>query len=245
MGGERCFADPARVLELTTAPALVGLEVHAWAVELGADTATLRRCQALLTQQERAQSLRFVFDADRCAYAVAHAILRHLLQLYGADSSREFECSEGGKPHLAPSARSTLHFNLSHSHGRALIGFCRDRHLGVDVEMERPIEVFEIADSYFFGPEIAAIRAAAAPRAEFFRYWVCKEAVLKGDGVGLGLELDQFVVQLEPAGSTATVQSRDLDRLAPDWRVRVLELEPGWPGAVAMRGIAPDVRVLP
>jgi 4'-phosphopantetheinyl transferase len=241
-GSQDLFVSAASVLACTDIPALDGADVHLWPVDLQADSAVLARCSALLTDSERTQAARFVFEHDRIAYTVSHGVMRHLLGIYGADAAAEFVCSSAGKPRLAD-ASVGLHFNLSHSHSRALVGFCR-RQIGVDLEMVRKVEVFEIAEAYFFGTELAAIRESASPQDEFFRYWVCKEAVLKGEGIGLGFDLDQFAVALATDG-VATVRSLDETKLANDWHVRQIACGRGWYGAVAMRGELPRLRIQP
>ena len=88
------------------------------------------------------------------------------------------------------------------------------------------------------GPVRAAIRAEepALQRKQFFRYWVAKEAVLKGEGHGLGFPLDRFEIVLGHDAELATVASLEPQRLRQDWTVRLLNLQPGWPAAVALRG---------
>lgn len=254
------FVDPAHVLALTEAPELSASEVHLWPFELRADDSLVAACARMLSTAERTRAAHFAFERDRRRYAVAHGVLRRLLSLYSGVSPEaiEFEHGAGGKPSILRPERAegrsertggALSFNLSHSHDRALIGICRSREIGVDLEMAREeINVLSLAESCFFGAEIETIRAAAQDRQRetFFRYWVAKEAVLKGEGIGLGYPLDRFEVTFmrdnEQAGY---ITSADPARLRGDWTIVVVRLADGWPGAVAARGTGWSVRVCP
>jgi 4'-phosphopantetheinyl transferase len=96
----------------------------------------------------------------------------------------------------------------------------------------------DIARYCFFGSERTAIEQATAQdqRDTFLRYWVAKEAVLKGEGIGLGFPLDRFQVQFTPGSSSAIVVSFDTRQLASDWTIRMLPCDPGWFASVAVRG---------
>lgn len=254
------FVDAAYVLSLTQAVGLSEGEVHLWPFELRADSALLFACNRLLSESERACAARFVFERDKRRYVVAHGVLRHLLSLYCgvAADAIAFEYGAGGKPKLLlggemdPGSARTggeLSFNLSHSHDRALIGVCRGQEIGVDLEMARPeLDVLSLAESCFFGAEIEAIRAAAEDQQcqVFFRYWVAKEAVLKGEGIGLGYPLDRFAVSfLQTDERAGYITSSDTGQLRDDWTIVALQLADGWPGAVAARGTGWSVRVCP
>ena len=62
-----------------------------------------------------------------------------------------------GKPAISSGgSRHPLCFNLSHSHGLAVIGIAREREIGIDVEMIRPdFASGEIANRYFSAKEVA------------------------------------------------------------------------------------------
>jgi len=114
------------------------------------------------------------------------------------------------------------------------------RAIGVDFEACNPdVDPLAIAHNYFFGAEYDAIAKAPAEwrNDTFLRYWVAKEAVLKGEGIGLGFPLDKFRVDFTPDATTATVASFDTERLASDWRVQMVPCDDGWFGAVAARGM--------
>ena len=217
--------------------------VHVWALALEGPEDCIAWCRQRLTDDERARADRFFFERHRNEYVIAHGLLRHLLARYCDTDPLElaFDSGPSGKPILRtqPAGKPPVSFNLSHSHGRALLAVSDGRDVGIDIEwIDRRTDVLALARRYFFGSERREIENAPphATRETFFRYWVAKEAVLKAQGVGLRFPLSLFEIRFAADGRTATVASSDPSRLSPDWTVRMLTCEPGWMGAVAAAG---------
>jgi 4'-phosphopantetheinyl transferase len=241
--------DPEAALALKGPFQLEHAKVHVWAFSLEAPAAVIEQCRQYLSPAERHRADRFVFPRDRIHHTIAHGILRHLLSGYRdmTPESLEFDVSTAGKPRLraAGGRAAALHFNLSHSEDRAVLGVSDGRELGVDVEKIRSnIEALAISRHYFFGSEREAIENASAEMRDstFFRYWVAKEAVLKAQGIGLGLPLDRFRVDFLPDGHAGRIETLDPSRLERAWTVRMLPCDAGWLGAVAARGEDWDVK---
>jgi 4'-phosphopantetheinyl transferase len=221
-------------------PTLQAGALHLWGFALSATPAHAHAWAGSLSAQELERAHRFTALSLRTEFVVAHGILRHLLASYCEEQppTLQFGAGGSGKPILLDPRHQHIRFNLAHSHGRALIAVSRNLELGVDLEQMRPeVDVQDLANRFFFGSEIAAIRSAqgSAQRDAFFRYWVAKEAVLKAQGVGFGFPLDRFGIRFSADGTTASVESSDPARLSPDWRVRMLPCGLGWAGAVAAR----------
>jgi hypothetical protein len=130
--------------------------------------------------------------------------------VYGANNTSEddglgdsfgmFRSSTGGLLGNLLTLTPPAPFNLSHSGGMGLIGWARDRELGVDVERWRELrDEAALVRRFFSQAEIAAYEALpeAQRRAGFFRCWTRKEAYVKAVGRGLGLPLHSFDVNLE------------------------------------------------
>ncbi len=171
-------------------------------------------------------------------------MMRHVLgALCDCEPSRlAFVTGEWGKPSLAadcsPSGRS-ISFNLSHSHGRALLAVSDGREVGVDIEpVDARTRALDIASSYFSGPELAAIRGAPADSTAdvFFRYWAAKEAVLKAQGSGLSVPLNSFCIVFDEDNARARAETADASRIAEGWRIHTLPAGSGWHAAVAASG---------
>jgi 4'-phosphopantetheinyl transferase len=222
--------------------------VHLWSFSLQGSAGVIQHCRDYLSPAERHRADRFVFPRDRVRYTIAHGVSRHLLGRYlaAAPGSLEFSASAAGKPALLQPAATVLHFNLSHSDERALLGVSAAYELGIDLEKVRSnIEALAISRHYFFGTEREAIERAPpdARDSVFFRYWVAKEAVLKAQGIGLGFPLDRFRVDFLQGGDRARIETLDPDRLEGAWTVRLLPGESGWAAAVAARGMDWDIAI--
>jgi 4'-phosphopantetheinyl transferase len=210
--------------------------VEVWAFSLECRAGDIDRWEAQLSDDERARSAKFKRAADRNAYVCAHGVTRLVLSRY-CDASPQrlrFARAAGGKPMLASNpGESPVHFNLTHSGGRALLAVSRAGEVGVDLEAAREdVDTVSLADRFFCDAERVAIAAAPLRAEAFFRHWVAKEAVLKACGTGLAFPLDAFAVQFSTDGDTATVASTHPRIASGDWLVRLLPLPPGWYGAL-------------
>jgi 4'-phosphopantetheinyl transferase len=230
--------------------AIAGSAVHVWAYALDDTDANVDAWSRLLSSDETVRAGRFVRREDRARWVVARGILRHLLGRYCGVEPVDvaFEYGVAGKPAVAASAPASVAFNMAHSHDRALLAVTAGAPVGIDLEQRRDhFDPLPLAHRFFHGAELDAILAAPADRQRdaFFRHWVAKESVLKAQGVGLSFPLERFCVTFEGEGTVARVRSRDPATLSPDWVVRMLPLETGWHGAVALGGEGWAMRLAP
>lgn len=221
-------------------------EVHVWAFLLEDVEEARVQCERLLSADELARGRRFHHQHHQVAFIFAHGLMRHLLGAYceSDPAGLEFAAGEFGKPSLVSKQVS---FNLSHSHGRALLAVSVGREVGVDIERENArTDALGIASSYFHGSELDAIRDAPADlrTVTFFRFWAAKEAVIKAQGSGLYAPLDSFHVRFGDDRATAHVDVLDESRVSKGWFVRRLGCEPGWHAAVAASSDGWRLRVM-
>lgn len=200
-----------------------------WTVDIAAAAPWHRDCAAMLSAAETERAARFRRPEDRDRFVVSHAALRLILgRALDADpAALAFTEGPVGKPDLAEPWRGRLHFNLSHSGGRALVGLSPSAPIGVDVEALRPMpDAARVARSYFAPDEAAALAALPdeAREGAFMAVWTCKEAVVKALGTGLSMPLDRFSVSLPPA--PARILSARGGRLDPS-AFTLMRLEPG------------------
>jgi 4'-phosphopantetheinyl transferase len=221
----------------TERPELQSDAVHVWRATLAVDAATLQSLGQSLSDDERARAERFIFQQDRDQFTAARGILRDLLGRYLRCHPKGIAFSYGlrGKPAVfSGKSRHPLRFNLSHSHGLALIGISSEREIGIDVERMRPeFAGEEIAKRYFSAKEIAELSQVPAKlRTEgFFLCWTRKEAYIKAKGDGLHIPLDSFDVSLTP-GVPPKLNSADHS----DWSLRSLEVDRDFAAAIIAEG---------
>ncbi len=172
----------APAASMSVATASVRLD-PAWHLDAAA------RC---LSRSEAERAARFVKDADRVRYVLAHAMLRTLLarRLALAPAEIAFATGPNGKPRLAGPA-ADLAFNLSYGDGVVALAFAQ-RPVGIDLEALRDGVAFSEIGRRFFQPdEVRYLESGPESerglelRDRFFRLWTRKEAVLKALGVGL------------------------------------------------------------
>jgi 4'-phosphopantetheinyl transferase len=216
--------------------------VHLWGIDLDGSPRCLERCAQWLDEEEQHRAARLVREEDRQRYVFAHGGLRAVLGRYlgiGPDAVA-MDRSETGKPSLTRTGgdRSTITFNMSHAHGRALIAVSKGHEVGVDLERIRSdIEVAKLSERYFAPSEHATIMLSTQGQraARFFRYWVAKEAVLKAQGVGLQA-LSQCEILMAGDGVGAETRVPVGSPVQDDWRIRFLSCGEGWEAAVAAQG---------
>jgi 4'-phosphopantetheinyl transferase len=215
-------------------------DVGVWVVNVDVTAEAQRRCDALLSQDERARAQRFLFDRDRRRFAVARGALRVLLGycLHVPGDEIRFGYSPTGKPQLTGVGDGQgVHFNVSHSGDLALIALCAREEPGVDVELVRELRDMERIVRRFFCPEEVEqwlelpddLRTRA-----FFDCWTRKEAYVKALGAGLQLSLDAFQVFFRP-GETPGINVRDDGGERP-WSIFDVSPSERYAGALAIRG---------
>ncbi|WP_213290394.1 4'-phosphopantetheinyl transferase superfamily protein [Bradyrhizobium sp. sGM-13] len=204
-----------------------GLKI--WTVNLDCSSGDL----SLLSTSERVRADRLKRPQDRDRSLRAHCALRHILALQlGCDPRHiEFDTTAAGKPMLARPAQG-LQFNLSHSGRHGLIAAAKDRCVGVDIEVRRPI-----TDPLGVTLQIATPREARLLKqlptsqvlSSFFDLWTRKEAVLKALGRGLFIDPREVEVGPEPGRSIVKFDERT-------WTVESLAISSGVAAAAAIEG---------
>lgn len=202
--------------------------VDVWQVPLDVPEAALEDAKALLSPDERARMERFRFPVDQARFAVGRAALRRLLgEVVGIPPEAvAFGYGPQGKPHVR-NAPLDVRFNVSHSHGLALVAITLGRKVGIDVEQRRPVADAEAIARRYFLPAEAALGEEA-----FLPLWTRKEAVLKASGLGLAEGLPQVEVGIRPLNERSHVT------VAPHGTWSLLSFEPreGYIAALATEG---------
>lgn len=223
-------------------------EVHVWRASLKLPGPEVQALHHSLTKEELERADRFHFQRHRAHFIVARGLLRTILSRYLKIEPRRLRFRYGpkGKPELAgDTSRRGLRFNISHSHGLALYAVTDDRQIGVDVERIRPDVTGEkIAERFFCPREAATLRELPAEvrQQAFYTCWTRKEAYLKAIGKGITLRLDQFEVSVTPGEPAVLLSINGDPKEASYWSLKELAPEPGYVGALAVKGHGLDLR---
>lgn len=184
--------------------------VHLLAAQLDVCEKEIESLSVLLSAKESARARRFISPVHRRRFIAARGMLRRVLGRY-LDMAPEqivFLIDPRGKPYIENAdAPGSLHFNLSHSAGMALIGLAVERKIGVDLEfIDEGRNPGKLAARFFSAKETEAV--AAAPESEraglFFRYWTAKEAYLKAIGDGIR-RFEDIRKNIDPGGGCCVI----------------------------------------
>lgn len=214
-------------------PLLVSGEVHLWHCSLD----QVPRAKTGLTDDEQVRAAKLKRTEIRSQFIAARTTLRHLLGRYLNLPPREVPIVylDGGKPVLAGSL-AELHFNVSHSEGRAWFAFTHVGRVGIDLEQIREVPNLEGLVERFFAPrEIERFHQLLPELRQraFFRAWTCKEAVLKAIGRGVQ-SLDCCEVAFEPETLASLIRLQDDTSPSARWTLHEWEPEAGFLAALAV-----------
>ena len=212
-------------------------QVHVWAWNL--DRPPVDSDWSVLSQEETLRARRFVHPHDRDRYVRAHAVTRTLLGSYTGvnPATISFATNARGKPKIQNAENTErVRFNLAHSAAIGMLAVSRNYDLGVDVEHMRPIDA-TVAVHHFSPRELLTLDNLPAPLwlAGFYRCWTSKEALLKGEGVGLNFPLDDFHVEVDPLRPPALIAVEPHSHITPGWRLFELNPADEFAGTLAIR----------
>lgn len=223
-------------------PSLGQSEVHVWLVNLDQTDEIVCQLRATLSSEEYSRANQFAFEHLRRRFIVCHGVLRQILGAYLAAEPQtlSFEVGQFGKPRLADDfAAHCMHFNLSHSCGRAVYAVAKGRRLGIDIESVRPLDrIGELAETCFSADELAALRSLPEEQRQraFFDGWTRKEAFLKATGCGLSVSLETFSVSLTPGRGIQGLKVHDQSESGTPWTLISLPSASDFAAAVVIEG---------
>lgn len=150
---------------------------------------------ALLPYRMRLPILRYRRWQDRQASLFGKLLLLRALRLdfshVWAEKISSLELTRYGKPFIPTGPE----FNISHSGEIVVLAISRDGSIGIDLEKIRSVNLEDYTRDL---PEVSGLPGtydADRTSAFFFNCWTRKEAVLKGCGKGLSVDLKQVGLQ--------------------------------------------------
>jgi len=246
-------------------PMLSHGKVHIWRVSLDPPVADLEdhlaSWRAILSDEELCRSETFRLEKLRHDYIASHAALRIVLgYCLGVSPASVKYASEPVSRNLSGSASAattkpalllagdwgnqpaSLHFNLSHTRGAALIGVAIGRELGVDIEWHRPLDdLHSMAQNVMSKLEFK--QWLAMPSIEktrgFYNVWTRKEAYLKAIGLGLYQSLQEVTVPVSASPIESQPDEPFLvhdDRDTGNWTLRDIPENEGYSASVCCEG---------
>ena len=157
--------------------------------ELPADV--YERCLRFLPGSLRDKHFRYKRWQDRAANLYSKILLVHGLQQFGLDHTalENIRYTEQGRPYLEDSAD----FNISHSGEYIMCAVASGTRVGIDIEEIKPVD-FEDFTDLMSKEQWGKIRQSDDPLKAFFTFWAIKESIIKADGRGLSIPLNDIVI---------------------------------------------------
>lgn len=185
---------------------------------------------SVLDGDERSRARAFSDAVERHRYIAMHVAVRRILADYLELAPHEVvfrraPCPSCGGPHGRPEIRleeSSLHFSISRRAGRGLLAVASVP-VGADIEVLAAPEIVAEVSSLFHRDERAEIESTPLSNrtAVFSTIWARKEALLKGMGAGITVDLSFCSLEnVRPA-------------IPRDWSIVTVEVAAGYVGAVA------------
>ncbi|MFT5351512.1 MAG: 4'-phosphopantetheinyl transferase [Planctomycetota bacterium] len=178
--------------------------IDVWHSRIDLPASQINKYIETLSEEELRRAEKFTFPDKYKEYVVSRGVLRNALAHVLKQSPSEFifDYTDSKKPYLSRKYNDQeISFNLSHSHGRALIAISLDRQIGIDIEKVRPdIEHEKLAKRFFSEAEHKALMQCVVEKRlpAFFATWTRKEAFVKAVGKGIAFGLSEFDVNIDP-----------------------------------------------
>ncbi len=169
----------------------------------------------LLPDAQQKVNRRFVRWQDQHAHLIGKLLLVKALNQYGYSKTilDQLHYTANRRPYLP----GNVDFNISHSGPYVICAIGENVKLGIDVEEIKPIDFGDFRNVMTRNQWIYINQAAGDQRFErFYDFWTLKESVIKADGRGLTIPLQQLEVQ------GGRVQYDDAV-----WHVKSLDVFPG------------------
>lgn len=171
--------------------------VHLYIVDLkNYQPPAAAECAAALPESEWAMARNFATPILQTNALTTRFLTRSILSKYLSLTPRDIPMNRDDltKPTLG-GAFTHLHFNISHTQEYFVLALTENALIGIDVEnIERKIDIFNIAKRFFHHEEYQALLNAQHPTDTFFRIWTQKEAFVKAIGEGISFGLEKFCV---------------------------------------------------
>lgn len=172
-----------------------------------------------LPQVLRDKHFRYRRSEDRMANLFSKMLLLKGLERYGLDYSclDELLYNEYDRPYIPG---KEIDFNISHSSKYAMCAIAKNGRVGIDVEYIKEVD-FRDFETLMTGEQWMVIKKSIDPLSTFFKYWAIKESIIKADGRGLSIPLNE----IEIADETAFYEQK--------WWLKNLDIDEDYAACVA------------
>ncbi len=210
-------------------------QIHIWKIDVNNKALNLNHLYTnVLSVDEKRRAGRLRSEKDKKRFVISRGLLRENLGHYTGVNPSEivFTYNNHGKPGIKPEHnRENIKFNVSHSRDLAVYAICANREIGVDLEYIREVSSADRIIKRFFTSEEKDYYNSL-PRYKkkmaFFTLWTRKEAYSKARGMGIGLPLKEYDLNLLPNSTETYARSK--------WSLIDIEVDKDYLAALATEG---------
>ena len=177
-----------------------------------------KRSVSVLPDGLRQNHLKFRRWQDRASNLYGKILLLRGLEIcgYGGVSLLNLGYTEFNRPFLP----GTVDFNISHSGEYILCALADGSRVGIDIEEIKPVDFSDFTD-LMSQEQWQTIMGSPNPLKAFFTFWAIKESIIKADGRGLSIPLNDITI----AEDIAFYETR--------WHLRELRIDKGYCASLA------------
>ncbi|MEM9337681.1 MAG: 4'-phosphopantetheinyl transferase superfamily protein [Bacteroidota bacterium] len=144
-----------------------------------------------LSVKDQEKNRKYYREVNRNQHLMGRMLLADLLQHQGLPGNELIkELNVKQKPHLP---NTDICFNISHSEDLVICAIC-DHEVGIDVERINHSVDFNDFGSTMNATQWQVIHQSDDPPKAFFDFWAAKESLIKADGRGLAIPLEEIEV---------------------------------------------------
>jgi 4'-phosphopantetheinyl transferase len=148
---------------------------------------------SLLPPDLRERNSRYIHWQNRHSHLLGKLLLLEALKAHGIQA--DIWDYLAYDPYQRPFLNSyTYDFNISHSGNLVICAIGKNVRLGVDIEENKKINLSNFKNVMTVG-QWDEVNKAEDPLKIFYKYWTIKESVIKADGRGFIIPLDQLEVK--------------------------------------------------
>ncbi|NVO12224.1 MAG: 4'-phosphopantetheinyl transferase superfamily protein [Bacteroidales bacterium] len=175
---------------------------------------------SVLSPELKEKNSRYIRWQNRHSHLFGKLLLIEALKNHGVEKDiwRYVEYNSYDRPYLT---LNEYDFNITHSGNYVACAIGKNIRLGIDIEENRNVNLKHF-DAVMTPSQWNEINNANYPIKEFFKYWTIKESVIKADGRGFAIPLDELEV------NNNTVQYED-----KSWFVQELEISSDYSATLA------------
>ena len=219
---------------------LIDTCIDVWRSDIELSKSEIESYYESLSDEEKTRAGLFTFPDKRKEFIVTRGLLRAALACLTKVPAKSFEFSysKDKKPFLNSTEWKGLAFNVSHSHGQALVALTRNRQLGIDIEyIRKDVDFNKLAKRFFSENEYKALLDYEGETVRaFFSTWTRKEAFVKAIGKGIAFGLAEFDVNVDPDAPAELLATRWQAEDAQKWRLGSLVCVENYAATVAADG---------